>query len=127
MTTSVEGSLKKVLVVDDNADLRTIFARVFDHNHFSVHIAVDGIEALELIEAEPPDILILDVNMPRLNGFEVLRLVRENPQAQHTKIVLVTGNTIAVQAPEAEAADLLLIKPVSIDDLIRLSRRLTAV
>ncbi len=116
--------LKKVLIVDDNPDLRVIFARSFDQRYFSVHVAVDGVEAIEYLQNELPDVLILDVNMPKLSGFDVLRYVRKNQRTKDVKVVIVTGNCMAIQAPEAEYADLLLIKPVNIDDLITLAQRL---
>lgn len=119
--------LKKVLVVDDNPDLRAIFARAFDRRHFSVQVAVDGVEAIESIQTELPEVLILDLNMPRLSGFDVLRYVRENQRTKDVKVIVVTGNCMAMQAPETEFADLLLIKPVSIVDLITFAQRLIPV
>ncbi len=116
--------LKKVLIVDDNPDLRVIFARTFDRHHFSVHLAADGVEALASLEAELPDVLILDLNMPRMSGFEVLKYVRQNQKTKDVKIVIVTGNYMAMRAPETEQADLLLVKPVNIADLITLAQRL---
>lgn len=118
---------KKVLIVDDNPDLRVIFARTFDRKHFSVNMATDGQHAIDSLKEEIPDVLILDINMPRLNGFEVLKYVRQNQQTKHVKVVVVTGNYMAMQAPEAEYADLLLIKPVDISDLITLAQRLVPV
>lgn len=117
--------LKKVLIAEDNPDLRFIFARTFDHQHFSVRIAVDGVDALESLQTELPDVVILDINMPRVSGFEVLRYLREHQQTKDIKVVVVTGNTMAMQAPEVEYADLLLIKPVNIADLITLAQRLS--
>lgn len=116
--------LKKVLIVDDNPDLRVIFARTFDRKHFAVQVATDGVQAIESLKTDLPDILILDINMPRLNGFEVLKFVRQNQRTKDIKVVVVTGNYMAMQAPEAEYADLLLIKPVDIADLITLTQRL---
>lgn len=118
------ATLKKVLIADDNPDLREIFARTFDRRHFDVQVVKDGQEAVDYLQTELPDVLILDVNMPRLNGFEVLRFVRQNQRTKDIKIVLVTGNCMAMQDPTAEFADLLLIKPVNIGDLITLAERL---
>ncbi len=119
-----DALLKKVLIVDDNPDLRTIFARTFDPLYFDVHVASDGMEALEHLQADLPDVLILDINMPRLSGFDVLRQVRANQTTKDVKVVVVTGNVTAMQAPEAEYADLLLIKPVNINELVTLAQRL---
>jgi chemosensory pili system protein ChpA (sensor histidine kinase/response regulator) len=118
------ASLKKVLIVDDNPDLRAIFARTFDRRHFLVEVAVDGVDAIERLQTELPDVLILDVNMPRLSGFDVLRYVRQNQKTKDIKVVVVTGNCMAIQAPEAEYADLLLVKPVDITELVTLAQRL---
>lgn len=115
---------KKVLVVDDNPDLRAIFARAFDRRHFAVQVAVDGGEAIEHLKTELPDVLILDLNMPKVSGFDVLNYVRQNQDTKDVKVIIVTGNCMAMQAPEAEFADLLLIKPVSIIDLITFAQRL---
>lgn len=115
---------KKVLVVDDNPDLRAIFARAFDRRHFAVQVAVDGGEAIERLQTELPDVLILDLNMPKISGFDVLNYVRQNQNTKDVKVIIVTGNCMAMQAPEAEFADLLLIKPVSIIDLITFAQRL---
>ncbi len=119
-----QSRLKKVLIAEDNVDLRAIFARAFDKSHFLVNVAVDGAEAIEYLQHELPDVLILDINMPNVSGLEVLRYVRENQQTKDIKVVVVTGNVMAMQAPEAEYADLLLIKPVDISDLVLLSERL---
>lgn len=121
---TLASSLKTVLIVDDNPDLRIIFARSFDRRHFLVHVAMDGAEAIERLKEELPDVLILDINMPKLSGFDVLRYVRQNQHTKDIKVILVTGNCMAMQEPEAEHADLLLIKPVNIDDLVTLSQRL---
>lgn len=119
-----QSALKQVLIVEDNFDLRTIFARAFDKNRFSVDVAVDGEEAIDYLQHDLPDVVILDINMPKVSGLEVLRYVRENQQTKNIKVVVVTGNVMAMQSPEAELADLLLVKPVSIDDLVLLSERL---
>ncbi|MBZ0284508.1 MAG: response regulator [Anaerolineae bacterium] len=127
MSDTISSPLKKVLVVDDNPDLRAIFARTFDRRHFLVEVAVDGVDAIEHLKTELPDVLILDLNMPRLSGFDVLRYVRENQRTKDVKVIIVTGNCIAMQAPEVEFADLLLIKPVSIVDLMTFAQRLIPV
>lgn len=119
------AEMKKVLVVDDNPDLRFIFSRAFDRRYFDVNIASDGVEAIESLQRELPDILILDVNMPRLSGFDVLRYVRTHQQSQDVKVVIVTGNSMAAHSPEAADADLLLLKPVDLNDLITLAQRLS--
>ncbi len=117
---------KKVLIAEDNRDLREIFSHTFNPRSFSVKVAVDGREALSQLEQEIPDILILDVNMPYMTGLEVLTRVRQDPRMKHMKVIVVTGNAMATHAPEAELADLFLVKPVNIVDLMTFAQRLIA-
>ena len=114
----------RVLIAEDNPDLRHIFMVAFTRYHYEVLTAEDGQAALDLLDNVKPDLLVLDINMPRVNGLEVLQRVRARPDMKHMKIMIVTGNVIAGNTPEAEAADLLLIKPVSLPDLIKLAERL---
>jgi CheY-like chemotaxis protein len=116
---------KRALIVDDNPDLLTIFSLGLG-DAFDVATAVDGLDAMEKIAADCPDVVILDVNMPRMDGFEVLSALRTNPSYQHLKIILITGNSTVPSFPESGEADLVLSKPVSIDELSRLARRLLA-
>ena len=117
---------KKVLIAEDNRDLREIFSHTFNPRSFSVKVAVDGREALSQLEQEIPDILILDVNMPYMTGLEVLTRVRQDARMKHMKVIVVTGNAMATHAPEAELADLFLVKPVNIVDLMTFAQRLIA-
>lgn len=117
---------KRVLIADDNQDLRRIFARTFDQRNFQVDTADDGATTLQNLRRGLPDVLILDVNMPEASGFDVLRHVRQIPGGKNVKVIMVTGNDMATHSPEAEAADLLLIKPVNIMDLVTLAQRLTS-
>ncbi|MBK8033109.1 MAG: response regulator [Anaerolineae bacterium] len=117
----------KVLIAEDNPDLRAIFACTFDRRHFALEAAADGVEAVEHLNNEVPDILILDINMPRMSGYDVLTFVRHNQRTRNMKVIVVTGNNTVLQAPEAEYADLILIKPVNISELITFAQRLIAV
>ncbi len=117
----------KVLIAEDNPDLRAIFACTFDRRQFALASAADGVEAVEHLKQDVPDILILDINMPRMSGYDVLTFVRNNQHTRNMKVIVVTGNNTVLQAPEAEYADLILIKPVNISDLITFAQRLIAV
>lgn len=116
--------MKRVLIAEDNHDLREIFARIFDASHFEVKLAEDGQEAVESLKNDPPDVIILDINMPKLSGFEVLAHVRRQNETRNIKVIIVTGNSIAPQDPRAQYADLVLLKPVNIAELIQFAKRL---
>jgi two-component system response regulator VicR len=115
--------MKSVLIAEDNDDLRTIFYKAFDKTIFNITLAIDGEEAITRIDELLPDIIILDVDMPKISGFGVLDYLQETNR--HPKVILVTGNTIAADAPQAEFADLVLVKPVSIRELITFVNRFT--
>ncbi|MDX2077937.1 MAG: response regulator [bacterium] len=115
--------MKTVLIAEDNDDLRTIFYKAFDKTIFDVRTAIDGEDAIAKIDQLLPDIIILDVDMPKISGFEVLRYLQNADL--HPAVILVTGNTIAADSPEAENADLVLVKPVSIRELITFVKRFT--
>jgi chemosensory pili system protein ChpA (sensor histidine kinase/response regulator) len=118
--------MKDILIAEDNSDLRAIFARVFEHSAFSVRVAIDGQETLQQLIEAIPDVLILDINMPRVSGLDVLDHIKDNPAYENMKTVVVTGNFLAQHEPEAAIADVFLVKPVSIADLVKLSEQLLA-
>jgi len=115
---------KRVLIVDDNADLLTIFTIAMETTRFTIDTAIDGIDAMEKVRASMPDVMILDVNMPRMDGLEVLSLIRDTPELNHIRIILLTGNSTVPTYPESGKADLVLSKPVSVEELIHLVHRL---
>ncbi|MCU0463288.1 MAG: response regulator [Anaerolineae bacterium] len=115
---------KRILIVDDNPDLLTIFSVGLEDEAFDIHTAVDGVDAMDKIREVCPDVLILDVNMPRMDGLEVLSALRNTPEYQHLKIILITGDSTVPGFPESGAADLVLSKPVSVMELAQLTRRL---
>jgi PAS domain S-box-containing protein len=82
---------RTVLVVDDNRDAATTLGMVLEVMGHQVRIAHDGIEALEAAEAYRPDVILLDLGMPRLNGYEVCRTIREKPWGRDAVVVALTG------------------------------------
>ena len=81
--------VRKILVVDDDIDIVRIVSAMLEGRGWDVHTAVSGEEALEEVRRNPPDLLLLDIMMPRMNGIEVLRKVREI--APSTSIVMITA------------------------------------
>ncbi len=120
-----------VLVVDDNADLRAMLARLLSP-YYSVWTAADGQQALELIRERPPDLVLADVMMPRLDGVGLLHALREDPLTASLPVILLSaraGDEAAIGGLEA-GADEYLVKPFSARELvarIRSSLELSAV
>ncbi|MGA9474507.1 MAG: response regulator [Terriglobales bacterium] len=83
--------MKRVLVAEDNAVNRELIRELLELRGYEVSEACDGQEALQMIEASPPDILLLDLGMPKLDGFGVIKKVRENPQLAGLPVLAVTA------------------------------------
>ncbi len=115
----------RVLIAEDNNDLREIFSRAFSPRIFDTHTAHDGEIALQRLNSEYYDVLVLDVNMPKVSGLDVLRHVRQNSTLDHLKVIMVTGNSEMVYETDVMQADLFLQKPVSIHELVTFTQRLT--
>jgi CheY-like chemotaxis protein len=116
-----------VLIVDDDQFIRKLIATTLeDVSEFELHEAADGVEALEVAAQERPSLVFLDVDMPRLNGIEVCRRLRDGDAAGDLTIVMLTaahGDSVESDAEQA-GADLFLTKPFSPLDLLRLVDRL---
>jgi CheY-like chemotaxis protein len=111
----------QILIAEDHADLREIFATVLRRAGFSVNVARNGHEAMQYLERSLPDLLVLDINMPGPSGLEIIRQVRQRQKPVH--IIVITANYQAGRSAEADMADLFLLKPVSITDLVELANR----
>jgi CheY-like chemotaxis protein len=83
--------MKRVLVAEDNAVNRELIRELLELRGYEVTEACDGQEALEMLEASPPDILLLDLGMPKLDGFGVIKRVRENPNLDGMPVLAVTA------------------------------------
>jgi CheY-like chemotaxis protein len=112
-----------VLIVDDDEFIRKLIATTLeDVSEFRLHEAGDGVEALEVARRERPSLVFLDVDMPRLNGIDACRRMREDSATRDLTIVMLTaahGDSVETEAEQA-GADLFLTKPFSPLDLLRL-------
>ena len=84
-------NLKTVLVVDDDPDARDFLATVLQDNGFVATTAKDGIEAIEMIEQQQPDLIALDITMPEKSGVAVYRRLKESEQLSGIPVIIVTG------------------------------------
>lgn len=103
-----------VLVVDDNRITTKLLRRYLEANGFEASEAYDGIECLEKVALRIPDAIVLDVMMPRLDGYETVKRLRENVATAQTPVVIVTAlNDVANQLRAIESgADDFLSKPI---------------
>lgn len=81
---------KKILIVDDEKDPRSALATAFRNEGFEVFEAGDGEEGLQLVLKEKPDLILLDIIMPKINGLEVLERIKGDESTKHIKVILLT-------------------------------------
>lgn len=117
--------MPKILVVDDLPTELELICRTLQDAGLEVMRAEDGEEAISRIREEHADLVILDVVMPRMNGFEVIRELRENDKTKHTPIVICTQkNTEIDRSWAAElGADAYLNKPFDPQQLVNIVKR----
>ncbi|HEY9823963.1 MAG TPA: ATP-binding protein [Stenomitos sp.] len=109
----------RVLVVDDNADMREYLTRILSE-HIQVEAVADGATALAMAQAQVPDLILSDVMMPSLDGFELLEALRADPRTREIPIILLSaraGEEAIIEGLEAGADDY-LIKPFSAQELL---------
>ena len=117
-----------VLVIDDATTIRLYHRSILEAAGFTVEEAMNGLEGLEraLAAAAPPDLLVVDVNMPRMDGYAFLRAVRAEPALRDTPAIMISSESEEGDADQAFAAgaNLYLVKPVKPEALSRLARTL---
>ena len=117
-----KSPIARVLVVDDSSLVRLYYRTALEEAGFQVEQAINGIEAMEKVLSEPFDLVIVDVNMPRMDGFTFLRSLRSGTGEVATVPALMISTESAVQdVSEARAAgaNFYLVKPVTEVELIR--------
>ena len=82
-----------VLVVDDSVTVRKVTSRLLERNSINVITAKDGVDAMSVLEEHTPDLMLLDIEMPRMDGFEVATRVRNNPHLKDLPIIMITSRT----------------------------------
>ena len=120
--------LGRVLVVDDSEVIRTLIAVNLELEGFEVVQAVDGLDALEKVNEVRPDVITIDVKMPRLDGFDTVERLRADPRTSTMKIAMVTACAQAddLRRGEKVGVDAYVTKPFDPSTLVRTVRDLVA-
>ena len=111
---------KKILIADDEPNIVAALEFLLQRNGYEVHIARNGDEALKLIEACKPDLVLLDIMMPQRSGYDVCKSMRERPDWRHIKVIMLSakGRDAEVSKGLATGADLYVTKPFSTRELL---------
>ena len=111
---------KKILIVDDEKETVSFLKKGLIHRGFDVATAFDGVEAKEKITKEKPDIILLDLIMPRLGGLEVLKWLRQEEKSKIPAIIVsAKGDMADLKQGYNCAADIYLVKPITIEDILQ--------
>ena len=83
----------KIVAADDEADIRTVLQKGLEMLGHNVILAVDGEDTLQKIKDEKPDLVILDIRMPKLDGIQVLQVIKKDPSTRKLPVIMLTGNS----------------------------------
>jgi CheY-like chemotaxis protein len=116
--------MTKIMIVDDLDVIRRMLIYALEDDYRLIQ-AANGLEAVELAESEHPDVIVMDLDMPVMDGLEATRLIKSNPQLAHIKILAVSGqndsdNSRLVQ----QECDAFIEKPFELSDLIEAFKHL---
>lgn len=117
---------KRILLVDDSSTSRMTARMLFAHHHsYELSSACDGKEGVERAIAELPDLILMDIEMPRMNGLEACKLLKENKATKNIPVVLLTmrGEDPFVQQGFANGCSDFLVKPVNEQKLATVVKR----
>ena len=117
---------QSILVVDDEPGIRLYLKRLLGNAGFDVRTAADGNEAVTSLEAEPPDLVILDVMVGGRDGYEICEIVKQDPAQAAIKVLMLSAKSrpIEIEKGMALGADAYLTKPFSMDELRDMVRKL---
>ena len=117
----VEVTVPNILVVDDSVTMRKVSTRLLERHHYNVATAKDGLDAIEVLNSFTPDVILLDIEMPRMDGFEFASHVRHGSNVPDVPIVMITSRTGDKHRERADAIGVqgYLGKPYSEDMLIQ--------
>ena len=116
MTEAEKVSRKKLLIVEDNQDSRDLVLKILRNRDYQIIEAVDGEEGLEKAIAEKPDIILLDISLPKMGGFEVAKNLRLREEFKHTSIIALTAHAMKGDKEKALQAGFngYISKPINI-------------
>jgi CheY-like chemotaxis protein len=114
-----DTNLPSILIADDSHDSANTLRSLFDAHGYKTHVAYDGVAALEAAKAHLPDVILLDLGMPRLDGVHLARFLREHKQLRDKVLIAVTSHADELHRAQCEAAgfDYIFPKPAAWEEL----------
>lgn len=119
---------KKVLIADDEEDIKTVVQLFLESKGYDIITAYDGLDALDKVKSEKPDVVLLDIMMPLIDGFEVCNRMKDSPEMAHIPVIMMSASTHAESKQrglDAGAVDY-IIKPFEPEELEQVLERTLA-
>ena len=119
--------MARILVVDDEPDIVRVVVKIMEARGHTVTTAKDGAEAIDRVKADPPDVVILDLNLPKIDGYEVCKRIKTDPATRHVPVVMMTAAYVSVEdarTGSAAGADEYVVKPFLREVLVHNVERL---
>jgi CheY-like chemotaxis protein len=118
----VEGVPMKILLVEDNPLNRDVLSRRLTRRGYEVVTAEDGEEALSQACVEAPDIILMDLNMPKLSGWDATKRLKQMPETMHLRVIALSAHALSSDRAKAIAAgcDAYVSKPIDFEHLLSL-------
>jgi CheY-like chemotaxis protein len=115
-----------ILVVEDHPQNRYLMTYLLESRGYEVEVALDGLEALDAIETRPPDLILMDMQLPKVDGYEATRRIKADERFRGIPLVAVTAHSMRGDQDKAMAAgcDVFVTKPIDGEELLALVDRL---
>ena len=119
MEENEKGLPKKILIVEDNQDSRELVVKILKNRGYQLIEAVDGEDALEKAITEIPDLILMDISIPKIDGYEVTRMLKSRKEFKYTPIVALTAHAMKGDREKAmeSGCEGYIAKPINIHEL----------
>jgi len=110
----------KILIADDNENIREALTYILEDEGYKLWLAKDGVNTLKIVREMHPDILLLDIMMPEINGYDVCRIIKSDPELKKTYVIMLTakGQVSEQERGKEVGADEYIVKPFSPMDVL---------
>jgi two-component system cell cycle response regulator DivK len=119
MKENEKGLPKKILIVEDNQDSRELVVKILKNRGYQLIEAVDGEDALEKAITESPDLILMDISIPKIDGYEVTRMLKSRKEFKYTPIIALTAHAMKGDREKAmeSGCEGYIAKPINIHEL----------
>ena len=118
--------MPRILLVEDDSELSNVLSRFLQNNGYQVDAALDGLEAVEKLRSSKPDLIITDLSVPKVSGWELCKASKQDPATSRIPILVITGTRRGAleELMSLECgADEYIVKPFALDELLRTIQR----